>query len=262
MENTCSGKENGNSETASSKTIKEINLDSATKDVHVIKYKMSKAKERCMTYFRSLHSHLQVLLKEDLKGTRIEHGFKRTFMSLFGQDADTFTSTMLLNVDQLQKQLDKEEKSMAAFWVFRDELIQHMENVKKSVAERTCHQRQYERRVNKRQMQTHEGKVDSSKAFDVSLVVTECSGTKLDKHDTSSSSGNYITHAVDVDIRPVNDQVPSAEVHLTTQHNVLANVQQHTNQSEPSYDTYLLEKVDSNTTSDSTNMCHRGGEID
>ncbi|GJT09465.1 hypothetical protein Tco_0856507 [Tanacetum coccineum] len=54
---------------------------------------------------------------QDLKGTRIEHGFKRTFMSLFGQDADTFTSTMLLNVDQLQKQLDKEEKSMAAFWV-------------------------------------------------------------------------------------------------------------------------------------------------
>ncbi|GJS64450.1 hypothetical protein Tco_0679014 [Tanacetum coccineum] len=28
------------------------------------------------------------------------------------------------------------------------------------------------------------------------------------------------------------------------------------------YDTYLLEKVDSNTTPDSTNMCHRGGEID
>ncbi|GKC78863.1 hypothetical protein Tco_1129637, partial [Tanacetum coccineum] len=28
------------------------------------------------------------------------------------------------------------------------------------------------------------------------------------------------------------------------------------------FDTYLLEKVDSNTTPDSTNMCHRGGEID
>nr|GEY11504.1 ribonuclease H-like domain-containing protein [Tanacetum cinerariifolium] len=58
---------------------------------------MSKAKERCITYFRSLHSQLQVLSKEDLKGTRIDHGFKRAFMSLFGQDADTFTSTMLLN---------------------------------------------------------------------------------------------------------------------------------------------------------------------
>ncbi|GJX24029.1 hypothetical protein Tco_0228474 [Tanacetum coccineum] len=119
MENTCSRKENNNLKTASNKSVKESSLDSATKDVHAIKYKMSKAKERCMAYFRSLHSHLQVLSKEDLKGTRIEHGFKRAFMSLFGQDADTFTSTMLLNVDQLQKQLDKDEfqedGSMAAF---------------------------------------------------------------------------------------------------------------------------------------------------
>ncbi|GJW69178.1 hypothetical protein Tco_0123602 [Tanacetum coccineum] len=119
IQNTCSEKEDSNLETASSKSVKESSLDSATKDVHAIKYKMSKAKERCMAYFRSLHSHLQVLSKEDLKGTRIEHGFKRAFMSLFGQDVDTFTSTMLLNVDQLQKQLDKDEfqedGSMAAF---------------------------------------------------------------------------------------------------------------------------------------------------
>ncbi|GKF31024.1 hypothetical protein Tco_0100822, partial [Tanacetum coccineum] len=65
--------------------------------------------QRCMAYFRSLHSHLQVLSKGDSKGTRIEHGFKREFMSLFGQDVDTFTSTMLLNIDQLQKKLDKDE---------------------------------------------------------------------------------------------------------------------------------------------------------
>ncbi|GJU19115.1 hypothetical protein Tco_1147081 [Tanacetum coccineum] len=119
IQNTCSEKEDSNSETASIKSVKESNLDSATKNVHAIKYKMSKAKKRCMAYFRSLHLHLQVLSKEDLKGTRIEHGFKRAFMSLFGQDVDTFTSTMLLNVDQLQKQLDKDEfqedGSIAAF---------------------------------------------------------------------------------------------------------------------------------------------------
>ncbi|GKE99374.1 hypothetical protein Tco_0022725, partial [Tanacetum coccineum] len=107
-------------------------------------------------------------------------------------------------------------------------------------------------------MQTQESKVDSSKALDV----TECSETKSDKHDTSSSSGNYLTHVVDADIRPVNDQVPFAEVQLTAQHNVLANEQQHTEQSEPIYDTYLLKKIDSNTAPDLTNMCHRGGEID
>nr|GEU93677.1 hypothetical protein [Tanacetum cinerariifolium] len=94
---------------------------------------------------------------KDLKGTRIEHGFKRAFMSLFGQDVDTFTSTMLLNVDQLQKQLDKDEfqedGSMAAFWV-------------------------YDRRVNKRQLQMQESKIDTGKAVDADLVVTKSNGTE------------------------------------------------------------------------------------
>ncbi|GJV83539.1 hypothetical protein Tco_1523437 [Tanacetum coccineum] len=71
-QNTCSEKEDSNSETASSKSAKECSLNSTTKDVHAIKYKMSKAKERCMAYFRSLHSHLQVLSKGDLKGTHGE----------------------------------------------------------------------------------------------------------------------------------------------------------------------------------------------
>ncbi|GJU63689.1 putative ribonuclease H-like domain-containing protein [Tanacetum coccineum] len=82
-----------NSETAFYKSVKESSLDFETKDVHAIKYKISKAKEKCMTYFRYLHSHLQVLSQEDLKGTRIEHGFKRAFMSLFDQDDETFTKS-------------------------------------------------------------------------------------------------------------------------------------------------------------------------
>nr|GEV05295.1 reverse transcriptase domain-containing protein [Tanacetum cinerariifolium] len=125
---------------------------------------------------------------------------------------------------------------------FKETLLLHMGNVKKPVAERTRHKRQYDRRMKERQMQSRESKVVSSKALDASLVVTECGGTKSDEHITSSCSGTYITHVVDADIRPVNDQEPSAEVHLTAQHNVLANEQQHTDQFEPSYDTYLLEK--------------------
>ncbi|GKC02131.1 hypothetical protein Tco_0993741 [Tanacetum coccineum] len=53
------------------------------------------------------------------------------------------------------------------------------------------------------------------KALDVGSVITESSGTKSDKHDTSISSGTFITHAVDADIRPVNDQVPFAEAKTT-----------------------------------------------
>nr|GEU77264.1 zinc finger, CCHC-type [Tanacetum cinerariifolium] len=110
----------------------------------------------------------KVLSYDESKSRRVS---ERAFMTLFGQDNETFTSTM----------------------------------------------------IKERQMQLRESKVVLSKALDASLVVTECSGTKSDEHTTSSSSGIYITHVVDADIIPVNEQVPSVEVHLTAQHNVLAN---------------------------------------
>nr|GEU56437.1 hypothetical protein [Tanacetum cinerariifolium] len=115
--------------------------------------------------------------------------------------------------------------------------------------------------VNETQMQLQEEKVDMGKALDDGLVVIESSRTKSDKQNTSSRSGNYTTHVVNEDIRLVNDQEPFAEVQLIAQHNVLANDQQHSKKSEPIYDTYLLEKVDSNTIPDSTSMCNRGREI-
>ncbi|GJV41360.1 hypothetical protein Tco_1419800 [Tanacetum coccineum] len=94
---------------------------------------------------------------------------------------------------------------------FREILLQHMSNVKKFVAERIHHQRQYDRRVNKRQMQTQESKVDTGKALDVGLVVTERSGTELEVQDESSRLGND-TDADDADIRPVYDEEPMAEI--------------------------------------------------
>ncbi|GJX58778.1 hypothetical protein Tco_0290168 [Tanacetum coccineum] len=247
-----------------------------------------------MASFRQLHSLLQVLSNNDLKRPGSEGGFERVFASLFDLDVQTFRDSMLLNMDQLQKQLDKDEfhkdRSMAAFWVINKQFQMFIDSqftwdydsqmTEKYFAKYT---RIGVNQMNERQMQSKEEKVDSSKALDASLVVTECSaiesensnsehafnksvnessGTESGKQDTSSSSGNYLTHVVDADIRPVNDQVPFAEVQLTAQHNVLANEQQHTEQSEPIYDNYLLEKVDSNTTPDSTNMFHRGGEID
>ncbi|GJV84745.1 hypothetical protein Tco_1524643 [Tanacetum coccineum] len=243
IQNICSEKEDSNSETASIKSVKESSLDSATKDVHAIKYKMSKAKERCMTYFRSLHSHLQVLSKEDLKGTRIEHGFKWTFMSLFSQDPDTFTSTMILNFQQFidsKFTLDYASQITDKYFVeytrlevkhFRDTLLQHMSNVKKSVAERTCHQKQYDRRVNKRQLQTQESKIDMGKAVDNGLVVMESNGIESTVQDDSSRSGNN-TNTDDADIRPIYDEEPMTEEQLTTECNIFTIRQQHTEQPE------------------------------
>ncbi|GJR97696.1 hypothetical protein Tco_0269870 [Tanacetum coccineum] len=226
--------------------MESLNSNSKERELYQLQQMQHKAKESCMKSFRLLQSHLQVLSYNDLK---INGCIERAFATLFEQDVQTFTGIMLLNLDQLEKQLDKDEfqgdRSMAAFCVinkqfqmfidsqltwdydsqmtekyfaeytgievkqFRETLLLHMGNVKKSLAEKTRHKRH---------------------------------GTKSDKHDKSSSSGTYITHAVDADIRPVNDQVPFAEVQLTAQHNVLANEQQHTEQFEPIYDTYLLEK--------------------
>ncbi|GJU83991.1 hypothetical protein Tco_1291537 [Tanacetum coccineum] len=80
-----------------------------------------KTKESCMVSFQRLHSHLKCLLNNDLKGSRTEDGFKRAFTTLFCQDLETFTGTMFLNMDQLQKQLDNNEfqeiGSMASFKV-------------------------------------------------------------------------------------------------------------------------------------------------
>ncbi|GJS25860.1 retrovirus-related pol polyprotein from transposon TNT 1-94 [Tanacetum coccineum] len=103
---------------------------------------------------------------------------------------------------------------------FRETLLLHMANVKKSVAERTHHKRQYDRRMKERQMQSRESKVVSSKALDASLVVTECSGTKSDEHITNQHlQSSYITLSCGC-------------------------------------------RLIDNTTPDSTNMCHRGREID
>ncbi|GJS29179.1 hypothetical protein Tco_0489799 [Tanacetum coccineum] len=230
-----------------------------------------KAKESCMVSFRQLHSHLKLLSNNDLKGTRTECGFKRAFATLFGQDVETFTCTMFLNMDQLEKQLDNEEfqeiGSMATFKVleiqfqmfiksrilddeyvvmtrnyflqytllkileFRDTLMQHMESVKKSIDKRALHKREYDSWVNERPMQTTEGKVDTSKALDAILVNTESSGTESKEQDTSSRLGND-AHSDDGNIRPIYDEEPMTEVQTTAKINVIATGQRHTEQPE------------------------------
>ncbi|GJS45123.1 hypothetical protein Tco_0595244 [Tanacetum coccineum] len=68
---------------------------------------------------------------------------------------------------------------------FCDTLIQHMVYVKKLIDKRALHKREYESRMNERQIQTIEEKVDSSNALDASLVETESSGTESKEHDTT-----------------------------------------------------------------------------
>ncbi|GJR58766.1 hypothetical protein Tco_1500928 [Tanacetum coccineum] len=91
-----------------------------------------------------------------------------------------------------------------------------MKYVKKSIDGRELHKREYDSRVNERQMQTKKGKVDTSKALDASLVITKSSGTEFEKHNTNSRSGND-ADADYVDIKPIYDEEPMTKVQLTAE---------------------------------------------
>lgn len=231
-------------------------------------------------------------------------GFERAFATLFGQDVQNFTDTMILNLDQLQQQLDQGESSnigsMASLCVinkqlqvfidskstmdydyesqmtkkcfadhtgievdtFRDTLIQLMGNVMRFIEEKAPHKLKYDDKVKACRVQSCDGIGDSGKASDVGSVITICKGSETDKRDTTSNTMTTVTHDMDVAFRPVKEQVSCVEVPLTDKNHVLSNEQQHTDQIKPTYDTNLLEKTDSNTISNSTNMSHKGGESD
>ncbi|GJY65846.1 hypothetical protein Tco_0468084 [Tanacetum coccineum] len=137
---------------------------------------------------------------------------------------------MFLNVDQLEKKLDKEEfqeiGSMAAFRVLETQFLKFIKPRISLNDENALHKIEYDTRVNERHIQTTEGKVDMSKALDASLVNKESNETESKERDTSNRSGN------DAYIRPIYDEEPMAEVQTTAEINVFATGQQDTEQPE------------------------------
>ncbi|GJZ67671.1 hypothetical protein Tco_0630911 [Tanacetum coccineum] len=101
-----------------------------------------------------------------------------------------------------------------------------MEYVKKSIDERALHKMEYDSRVNERQTQTTEEKIDTSNALDAldtSSVIIESNGTESQKQDTRNRTRN------NTDIRPIYDEEPMAEVQMTVNDNVSVDI---TNQCE------------------------------
>ncbi|GJR96079.1 hypothetical protein Tco_0268253 [Tanacetum coccineum] len=80
-----------------------------------------------------------------------------------------------------------------------------MESLRESIQERAKHKREYDKRMNDRMMQSKEGNVDSSKALDVGLVVTESNETKSERNVSSSRPGKD-THAEDANINSMNEK--------------------------------------------------------
>ncbi|GJT10579.1 hypothetical protein Tco_0857621 [Tanacetum coccineum] len=171
-----------------------------------------------MAWFEQLETHLRDLYLNS--PSHVVDAFKPTFHSFFGEEHQTFRVKMFHNLDQLRLQLCG---SVSLLEVNPRTCLEALRTQFKEffASKRITATVNKDVRINR----YNSGRLINLgvKALDDGSVITESSGTKSDKHDTSSSSGTFITHVVDADIRPVNDQVPFVEVQLTAQHNVLTN---------------------------------------
>ncbi|GJY32438.1 hypothetical protein Tco_0416907 [Tanacetum coccineum] len=231
-----------------------------------------KSKESCMVYFQQLHSHLKCLSNNDLKGSRTEDGFKRAFATLFGQDLETFTGTMFLYMDQLQKQLDNEEfqeiGSMSAFKVLQtqfqmfiksrfyldDEYVNMTRNkflqyTRLDIPE-FCniliqHMESVKKSIGERaqhkieyESRVNERRIQTKKEKTDTSNALDASSVIIESNGTeskeqdTSSRSGNDAHVDDADIRPIYDEEPMAEVQMTADDNVSATGQQHTEQPE------------------------------
>ncbi|GJR66608.1 hypothetical protein Tco_0012673 [Tanacetum coccineum] len=159
--------------------MESLNSNSQEGELHLLQQMQDHAKESCMTSFQLLHSFLQVLSYDESKSRRVS---ERAFMTLFDYDSE-MTEKFFAEYTGIQVKQ------------FRETLLLHMGNVKKSVAERTHHKRQYDRRMNKRQMQSRESKDVSSKALDACLVVIDAVRQRSDEHLQAAVQGLF-THVV------------------------------------------------------------------
>ncbi|GJS40254.1 hypothetical protein Tco_0565297 [Tanacetum coccineum] len=205
-----------------------------------------------MVSFRQLHSHLKLLSNKDLNGTRTESGFKRAFATLIGQDVETFIGTMFLNVDQLEKQLDKEEfqeiGSMASFKVLETQFQMFIKSRICLDDEFVVMTRNYflqytqllipefrdtliqhmesvkksidERALHKREYDTRENErqIQSTEGKIDTDNALDASLVKTESSETeskeqdTSNRSKNDSHADDEDIRPIYDEVPMADV--------------------------------------------------
>nr|GEY25232.1 integrase, catalytic region, zinc finger, CCHC-type, peptidase aspartic, catalytic [Tanacetum cinerariifolium] len=231
-----------------------------------------KAKNSCMVSFRQLHSNLKRLSQNDLQGSRTESGFKRAFANLSGQDIETFTGTMFLNVEQLEKQLDKEDfqeiRSMAAFNVLEIQFQMFIMNQDYLNDEYIAMTRIYFQQYTQQSIpefrdiliqhlesvkKSIDERVQLKREYDIWVNERQMQTTK-EKVDTSkaldassvdtecsrtetkeqdtSSRSGNDAHDDVADIRPIYDEEPMAEVQTSAEIDVFSIGQQHTEQPE------------------------------
>ncbi|GJZ48393.1 hypothetical protein Tco_0602225 [Tanacetum coccineum] len=201
-----------------------------------------KAKKSCMVSFRKLHSHLKHLSHDNLKGTRIESGFKRAFATLFGQDVETFIGTMFLNMDQLEKQLDKEEfqeiGSIASFKVLETQFQMFIKSRMYLDDEFVVMTRNYFLQYTQLAILEFRDTLiqhmeSVKKSIDERAQHKREYDSWVNERQIQTTEGKVDTgKAVDANIRPIYDEEPMVEVQTTAEINIFATGQQHIEQLE------------------------------
>ncbi|GJS97395.1 hypothetical protein Tco_0804363 [Tanacetum coccineum] len=188
IQNTCSEKADSNSETASSKSIKESSLDSAR----------MKSNTRCQKQKKDALRIFDLFI----------HTFKSIYKSNLTKDEFQVDGSMgiLLVVNNSKSKLTKMNFKKMDPGQMTDKYFVKYTRI------------EYDRRVNKRQMQTKASKIDTGKAVDADL-------------DDNIRSGND-TDANNADIRPIYDEEPMAKEQLNAEYNIFAIGQHHTEKPE------------------------------
>ncbi|GJY85831.1 hypothetical protein Tco_0499857 [Tanacetum coccineum] len=133
--------------------------------------------------------------------------FKTSISSFFGDDASDFQNWKRTQFKEFlaKKGLNERIFSMS------DNPVQAMDDsliVSKSRLIEPENNNAFSKSEIETQMQRQEEKVNMREAVDAGLVVTESSGTKPDKQNTSSSFRSYYHISVDADTDLVNDEEP------------------------------------------------------
>ncbi|GKA15223.1 hypothetical protein Tco_0694970 [Tanacetum coccineum] len=224
--------------------------DSEEQEMQQMQKKANILKENFLNKFNALQSTTQRLERETFPNCLL---FQQAFLSLFSNDARTFTFELFHSMNNLEKKLDKE----------------------------TIHEKNSKlKRLNERKLHIQECKNQEVKAADASFgdkdsngfyqtkgnansSENDCSKTAEKQSSTSSNessrSGNKCRERSnsgdDTDLRPSYDTEPMAEVPSNAEYNVFTVETQHTEQPESINDTNVVQKVDSNVIPDSSGMC-------
>ncbi|GJR55164.1 hypothetical protein Tco_1405685 [Tanacetum coccineum] len=129
--------------------------------------------------------------------------------------------------------------------------------------ESILHNKEIEQRMNAKKLQIQECKVQDIKALDASPIFTESGGIDSGKKNESCRSGNDMNNSGNEKNSSGNESSNYGKesnnlgnVPYTAEYNVFVVATQHTEQPENMNDTSLMEKVDNNTTPNSSDMCN------